>query len=50
MFKAVQELNEEVVKNNEGILVDFTEKYMSILEDKQCYIVNEKDFIMKMVI
>ena len=26
MFKAVQELNEEVVKNKEGILVDFTDR------------------------
>ena len=26
LFKAVQELNEEVVKNKEGILVDFTDR------------------------
>ena len=51
LFKAIQELNEEAVKNKEGILVGFTDSiYMSILEDKKCYIVKEKDFIVKMVI
>ena len=42
LLKAVQKLNEEVLKNNRGSLVDLIDRIYEILEDKQCYIVKKR--------
>ena len=50
LLKAVQKLNEEVLKNNKGSLVDLTDRIYEYFRRQTMLYCKKKDFIMKMVI